>query len=284
MLIKRIENPQPVFAMLDDMIVERGTKEDWALLSALHSRSEGVPAGVRYWRCVLHGETIGVMVTSSPKLLLRERHRVFPNIKPGNDNKVGNTFRAMWINRNIRVISRFVVDTMYRGIGVGYRFQNIASRMEGIKYLEIQSSMSKFNLFAEKAGSRFVKPSNSNKYDVGMRFFRSTFKSNPADHKGILQEIEAMPDWLKADTLNQTRAFYYRHSAFEKTGAKLGTGRGRVDTMPVDSLIRNLQQMTLGSPLYGIYVNPDHGNTLPDRIPLSAFDAQGVDEPLKWGS
>ena len=38
----------------------------------------------------------------------------------------------------------------------GYRMMNLASRMEGSPFTEIQSSMSKFNHFGQKAGFRFV--------------------------------------------------------------------------------------------------------------------------------
>lgn len=35
-LIERVERPAPRFALLDEMIVERGTKADWDLLHDLH--------------------------------------------------------------------------------------------------------------------------------------------------------------------------------------------------------------------------------------------------------
>lgn len=278
--IRLHECPEPFFAPLNDMYVERGTRDDWDILHELHYKAENTPAGSRYWRCVLEGETIGVLVSSSPKLLLKERHVALPWIKPGRDTKISNTYRAKLINQNIRVISRFVVDTMYRGIGVGYRFQNIATRMEGIRWMEIQSSMSKYNLFAQRAGFRFVKPMNSNKYVEGLKFFKRTFRANPADHEAIMQELDALKPGVRERILDQTRTFYYRHSALEKTGSNRNKGTSRVDEMKPEDLIRNLQQMTLASPLYGIYENPDFGRELPDRLPLMTFENQGVNEPL----
>jgi ABC-type ATPase with predicted acetyltransferase domain len=276
----RFEDPNPRFSDLERMWVEKGTRDDWELLHELHYKAEGTPAGSRYWRCVLDGETIGVIVTASPKLLLKERHKAFPKLKPGRDTKFSNVQRAKYLNGNFRVISRFVVDTMYRGVGIAYRFQNLASRMEGNRFMEIQSSMSKYNLFAQRAGFRFVKPSNANKFEVGVNFFRRTYESNPADHEAIMNELAAMPDAIREATLKKTREFYYQNSALEKTGANLGKGTSRVDKMDPADLIRNLQQMTLASPLYGVFLNPDHGRELPERLPLLAFNQQGPSEPL----
>ena len=170
---------------------------------------------------------------------------------------------------------------MYRGVGVAYRFQNIASRMEGKKYMEIQSSMSKYNLFGQRAGFQFVKPANSNKHDVGVKFFKRTFLANPADHEAILAELDGLPAKLRERIIQDTREFYFRHSALEKTGSNRHLGTSRVDTLPVPELIKNLQQMVLASPLYGVFTNPDWGRELPTRIPLLAFDNQAPSAPLQ---
>lgn len=278
--IIRVENPAPHFPLLDRMFVERGTKDDWMLLHELHYKAEGSPAGAQYWRCTLDGETIGVMVVGLPKGLLKERHKAFPHLKPGSaETTITNTYRYKWVNANMRVISRFVVDTMFRGIGVGYRFQNLATRMHGVRIMEIQSSMSKYNLFAQKAGFRFVRPSNSNKWERGLKFMRTTFDANPADHEAIMLELEALPEGVREKRLDRVRDFYKKNSAQEKTGA--GRHRNRVDTMPANVLVRQLQQMVLASPMYGVFKNPDHGrDDLPDRLPLTAFDNQAPNEPL----
>lgn len=280
--VRRAERPQGHFALLDEMYVERGTKADWDLLHELHYKATGTAAGARYWRCVLNGETIGVVVTSSPKGLLKERHKAFPHLKPGgSETKLTNTYRYQWINANMRVIARVVVDTMYRGTGVSYRLINLVSRMEGNTFMEIQSSMSKYNLFAQRAGFRFVKPSPSNKYEVGLGFFRLTFETNPADLVGLLEEIEAMSPAVRTRVIRDTRDFYFRHSALEKTGNNRKHGTSRVDEMAVPELIKNLQQMVLASPMYGIFKNPDKGRDMPERLPLSAFDQQAPTAPLE---
>jgi ABC-type ATPase with predicted acetyltransferase domain len=171
---------------------------------------------------------------------------------------------------------------MYRGAGLAQRFTNIASRMEGKRFIEIQSSMSKYNLFAHKAGFQFVKPMRSNKYDVGIKFFRSTFDSDPADLEAILEEWSSKPETEREAIQAATKDFYYKHSALEKTGKSLGgVGEARVAKMSMRDCVHSLQQMVLASPLYGIYTNPDVGRTdLPAQIPLTWFDNQPVTKPL----
>lgn len=271
------------FSLLDDIVIARGDKSDWELLHELHYKAEGEPYGPHYYKATLHGETIGVIVVAMPRGLLKERHIVFPLMKPASGaTKIINTQRYIYLNANFRIISRFVFDTMFRGIGAGYRMMNLVSRMEGINYMEIQSSMSKFNHFGQHAGFRFVKPTVSNKFEQGMRFFREHYGANPQDFEAILEEIAARSPTEREKLIDATRLFYLRNSAIEKTGNKRFKAQSRVYDMPVRELVKQLQQMILASPMYGVYVNPDRGRILPDELPLTAFDRQAPNQPLIW--
>lgn len=281
-LVERADAPHARFSLLGSMFVERGAKSDWDLLHDLHYKAESLPIGPRFWKLTLDGETIGVLVTANPKGLLKERHIAFPNIKPGGDTRLTNTYRYEFINRNFRVVSRFVVDTMYRGIGAGYRMMNLVSRMEGNTFMEIQSSMSKFNLFGQKAGFRFVKPMNANKYEQGLKFFRSNFEASPQDFEAILAELNDRPPEERERLLQVCKDFYYRHSALEKTGNNRSNGQSRVDAMDAHTIIKGIQQITLASPMYGVWKNPDRRGTVPERLPLIAFDAQAPTAPFRF--
>lgn len=280
-LIERVDAPAARFSLTERMFVERGNKSDWDLLHDLHYKAENLPIGPRFWRLALDGETIGVLVTGNPKGLLKERHIAFPNIKPGKDSKITNTYRYKFINGNFRVISRFVVDTMYRGIGAGYRMMNLVSRMEGNTFMEIQSSMSKFNLFGQKAGFRFVPPLNSNKYEIGLKFFRAHFAASPQDFEAIVAELEGKPQQEREKLLQLCKDFYYRHSALEKTGNNRDKGQARVDAMSGRTIIKSMQQIVLASPMYGVWKTPDKGIVFPERLPLTAFDLQGPNERFR---
>ena len=279
-------NHKPRLSFLDEIYVERGTLSDWRILEGLHYKSHGsLTPGSHYFKMTLEGEVIGVLMMASPKMLLKERHVMFPKLKPGHDSRITNTARMKWINANMSIVARVVTDTTFRGAGLAYRFTNIASRMEGKRYIEIQSAMSAYNKFAQRAGFNFVPPIKSNKYDVGLKFFRATFDSNPADTEQILQEIESLPQAQKLDTIARMRAFYRSNSMLENTGKGLiknskgeKFGDTRVARISVRELLVQIQQMVLACPLYGVYTNPDAGLALPERIPLMAFDRQPVTE------
>lgn len=280
-LIQRNASPRAKFSLAEEMIVERGTKADWDLLHDLHYKAEGLPFGPHFWRLHLRGDTIGVIVTGSPKGMLRERHIAFPQIKPGSgETKLTNTNRYNYINGNFRVISRFVVDTMYRGIGVGYRMMNLVSRMEGNTFMEIQSSMSKFNLFGQKAGFKFIEPMNANKFDAGMKFFRSHFEASPQDYMAIVAEIERCSPTVQAKMIQACKDFYLRNSALENTGANRERGAARVEAMSAVEVIKGIQQMSLASPMYGVWKCPDPKGTVPDKLPLLQFDRQKPTERI----
>lgn len=276
-----------ISGLLKHMFVEKGSKEDWDLLSALHYKGENLPAGPRFWKITLHGETIGILIVSSPKLMIKERNVLFPAMKPRgmtHESAAFNKQRAHWMNDNFTVVSRFVVDTMYRGCGIAYRAQNLISRMYGMKYTEIQSSMCKYNTFAEKAGFKFVKPMKSNKFDAGMNFIRQYFHSNPVDHEALMAELERMPQDVREKFEVEIREWYMKNSALESVGNNAKFSGDRALSRPIGTVLKDFQQMAFASPMYGIYKNPDLGRDLPERLPLTAFDTQKPNERLddRW--
>lgn len=274
--------PKPRFGLLDDMWIEKGTKEDWDELHALHYKADGLPPGSRYWRVVTgNGYLVGIVMTSSVALLLAPRHKVFPRLKPGQDTKLTNVHRAKWLNSNMRRAARIVTDTMYRGTGVSYRMVNLAARLEGFRFMEIQSSMSKFNPFDVKAGFKHAHLYPAAAYQQGIQFFRRHFENHPADHENILAELNAMSDPARERTVQAMRDFYYKNSAKEKTGSNLNVGTAKVDAKSAELLLRELQQLVFATPVYGFYENPDYKRELPSRLPLRAFDLQATHEPLR---
>ena len=275
-------------SLLEDAYVERGGIDDWNLLHELHYKAESLGIGPKIYRCVLNGQVIGVGVMTVPKMLLSGRNEVFKHLKPnagGMDTRLINRTRAYWINDHACTNSRLVLDTMYRGAGIAYRMQNIMMRMTGCDVIEFQSSMSKFNPFAAKAGIRFTKPKRSSNYDKGVTFFRRWFNANPSDFMGVMSEINAMTPAVRAKCEAEMRKFYYACSALEKTGNARFRGEDRRDNMEIGYLVKSLQQLVLASPLYGVYLNPDASpeknvSKLPSRVPVIAFDNQPTDAPL----
>jgi uncharacterized protein len=283
------ENHQ--LSLLADICVEPGTKEDWDLLHELHYKADTEGIGPRRWKITLHGETIGVGTMTVPKMLLSGRNELFKYLRPnvnGRDNRLINKYRAEWLNRNVRTNSRLVIDTMYRGAGIAYRAQNLMMRMTGALFIEFQSSMSRFNPFAAKAGIEFAPPKRATNYERGLAFFRRWFESVPTDYVGIKDELDHMPDTIREKCIAEMRKFYYTFSSMEKSGDNRMNGTSRVEALTEERLIKQTQQLVFASPLYGVYRNPDafacrsakKEFELPQRIPLLAFDNQQPSEPM----
>lgn len=292
-LVKRLSPPSNhQISLLKHIMIEPGVKADWELLQELHYKGEKEGIGPRRFKISLHGQTIGIGVFTVPKMLLSGRNDLFEHLRPnvgGKDNRFINKYRADWINANVRTNSRLVIDTMYRGSGIAYRAQNLMMRMIGTELTEFQSSMSKFNPFAEKAGIKFAPPRRATNYERGLNFFRRWFNSIPTDSVGVLREIEAMPEKVREKCLAEMRHFYYQYSSMEKSGNNRMNGTSRVDGLSVDKLVKNTQQLVFASPLYGIYINPDIAkqrkdpkHKIPTRLSIMAFDCQAVDEPLNF--
>lgn len=283
----KVERHQPPesanFSLLDEMIVERGTREDWDALHHLHYKAENLPPAPHFYRCRLrtNNELIAVCVTSSVSLLLGPRHDLLPKLKPGNDTTLTNKHRPAWLNKNMRRIGRIVTSTLYRGTGVSYRMMNLVARMEGVRYMEIVSSMAKYNPFDLKAGFKRAPLRRAAAYEVGVKFLRELFDGHPADQQAIIEEFEAQPPAIQRMLHAKMVEFYYRHSSKEKTGQNLGKTADDLKDMPHRDLIREIQQLIFAHTVYALFENPDHGKPVPSQLPLSAFDRQAPNEQLK---
>lgn len=283
--VSRFDGNTGNFSLLSEMIVERGDISDWHHLHKLHYKAESLPVGSKIYRCRLGDRTIGVVTLGVPRLTLKSRRHLMPNLKTGGRKggftKLVNSNRAKWLNANMTVNGRVVVDTMFRGVGIAYRMQNLAFRIHGKRYVEFQSSMSKYNKFAEKSGIKMTKPMRGNVYESGLEFFRLWFESHPADYESVMAEIEGLPASYRIRVEREVRQFYRRNSAMENAGVGGNIkAEKRVAAMPIGSVVKNLQQLVFASPLYGVYENPDVGRELPEKLPLLLFDNQAVDEPL----
>lgn len=303
-LRSRGERPKTL-SLLQHIYVEQGTIDDWRALQELHYKGHSLAAGSRFMRCVFDDGTgdpmlIGVMVFANPRPLDRDRMRIFPHTKPnqagGRDTTLMNKMRMDWVNSNITWNNRTVLDTMYRSAGIAYRFKGLAYRMYCSKYqfgyVESRSSMGKFNPFSLKCGMKFTQPTSANALGAGAEFFAAHFESPPQDTVAVMEELAAMPENRRAFAERALREFYYKHSSQEKSGDKRDLGMTRVNALSIEYVIKQIQQLVLGSTVYWIWRNPDARYSpkgviegcaqLPPRLPLLAFDNQAVDAPFDF--
>jgi ABC-type ATPase with predicted acetyltransferase domain len=275
----------PRLSLLDDMWVEPGTKDDWAKLHHLHYKSADSSDGASaIWRCVHGDDLVGIVMMKTPDILSRERHIVFPKLKPtGKETRTGNTARMdLHINQNFMRITRTVTSTIYRGCGAGYRMINLASRMQGMRYMEIVSAMSRYNQFVEKSGFYTVPSTPSVYFDETQNKLRQYFQiENLQDITGLLEEYQTFHPKVKTQTLKELQDYYFKISAREKTGSNKGkTVESSVRKLTFKRIITQISQIAFTRKKYGVYENPDLGLELPKRIKLTAFDEQGTSERL----
>ena len=127
-------------------------------------------------------------------MTLSGRNSLLKHISPnknGLDTTIMNKYRAKWLNAHTATLSRIVLDTMYRGVGVAYRAMNIAMRMTGYDMLEFQSSMSRVNPFAQKAGVVFAKPKRNVAYGKGLCFLPALVHFHP---NGLCRHLRRVPN------------------------------------------------------------------------------------------
>jgi len=284
-LIYRKVSDTPRLSLLDEMFVEKGTKDDWDKLHHLHYKSsDRNDGGFAIWRCVHEDNLVGVVMMNSPDILSRERHILFPKLKPtGKETTAGNTARMnLHINKSFLRITRTVTSGIYRGSGAGYRMINLACRMQGIRYIEIVSAMSRYNQFVEKSGFVTLPSLEPVQYEATKVFLEQRFKiKNVQDVVGLMEEFENMHPKFKQKVLMDCQNFYYKISAREKTGGnKDKTVEDHVRKLPFKRIIAQIAQIAFTRKKYGVYENPDYQIKLPERLKLTAFDRQKTNEKL----
>jgi len=285
-IVERREEKKAKFSLLDRIYVEKGDRSDWNEFHALHYKAESLGLWPRFYRIGLDGDPIGCIVFTIPRITIAGRNTLLKNFAPnkdGMDTTIMNKHKAKWLNAHSATLSRIVLDTTFRGVGVAYRAMNLAMRMTGLDFVEFQSSMSRVNPFAQKAGIVFGKPKRTVAYNRGLILFRRWFESIPTDYVSIYEEYSHLTEREKARCLEDMRAFYFKNSCKQRSGDRRFDPRSVVDAVPVPQLIKNLQQLVFAYPMYGVYINPDKGRTFPDRLYINLYDSNELTKPLDLG-
>jgi len=126
-------------SLLDKVVVEEGSLDDWRLLSFLHYRSERTAGASRIYKAKIGNRTIGVVVYSTP---------YFP--APGFAECFNNEWYMRERFRNVLRISRVVVHPSFRGIGVAKKLLTESMRMLDRAFVEILSTMQLYHNFTKE--------------------------------------------------------------------------------------------------------------------------------------
>ena len=139
--------------MPDDITITAGTMSDYGVLARFHYRAGPARGCVQTLAAADRetGEVVGVLTVSMPTLNAPWRARAWPRVF-----YAGLTARerARRVNRNVRTISRVIVDPRYRAMGVARRLVEAYLAALQSRYTEAVAAMGRVCPFFAHAGMR----------------------------------------------------------------------------------------------------------------------------------
>ena len=187
-----------------NIIIEDGTIEDYKKLSIFHYRSSGLRAPVAIFSMKRKTDVVGVIVYSMPTTGCQMR-------KCWASNLYGMGKKAMLtvINKNVRRISRVIIEPRFRQLGLASKLVAETMPKLNMPLIESMAIMGKINPFFEKAGmTGFTKPTACHVIQMiealGMVGIE---KNNIVDPELVWQTIKALNKTKKAFIKKQVDGF-----------------------------------------------------------------------------
>ena len=145
--------------------VVKGTRADYKSLSHYHYRESHPGAAVAIFalkgkfRTATKLETVGVIVYSMPTAGAQMRNVATGECFAGLDKGT----RLKLINKNIRTISRVIIEPRFRSLGLAVRLVKETMPIMDVPFIEALAVMGRANPFFEKAGmTRYDAPPSAN--------------------------------------------------------------------------------------------------------------------------
>ncbi|BAJ50261.1 ABC transporter ATP-binding protein [Candidatus Caldarchaeum subterraneum] len=231
--VKRL-NPVPrPCSLLEKVVVEEGSTEDWRLLSFLHYRSHHTPAAVKIFRAVLNGRVVGVVVYAKPYLHATGYSRFF---------------RPDWYLRermnHVLRISRVVVHPSFRGIGVARKLLIESLPRLDVPFVEILSTMERLIPFTRSIMTRWTVVEPNKEKKALLKEFRDKFGVDVMRH-GVDQILRYINE---KGLLNELRRWLLDN--LEKFADAAASSR---DTA---NMLKTLKS-SCSSKVYAIWINPN---------------------------
>ncbi|MBK9974098.1 MAG: hypothetical protein IPP14_04915 [Planctomycetes bacterium] len=145
--------PVPVPAprhLADELTFTPGRLSDWAQFAPWHYLGTGRPGPTAaVWLARLHGQAVGLALFAFPLLLLGARRGVLP---ASCETRQVLQQGATELNRQVRALSRIVVDPRLRGCGVAGRLLRFALPRLEVPFVECLAQMGEYSGFLHGAG------------------------------------------------------------------------------------------------------------------------------------
>jgi hypothetical protein len=142
------------FSVVRNLRIVRGDFEDYKKLARFHYRDSwpGAYTAIFVIKSIksLGAESVGVIVYTMPSIGAELRNIATGNLFAGFDRKT----RLSLINKNIRCISRVIIEPRFRGLGLASRLVRETMPEMNIPIIEAMAVMGIVNPFFEKAGMK----------------------------------------------------------------------------------------------------------------------------------
>lgn len=231
----------------DEIVIGPGTIAEYDALSRFHYRASRPATCAAVLAAREQGELVGVLVVSMPTLNGRWRELAWPGRYSGGDRRAD----IVRMNRELRTISRVVVDPRFRGMGVGARLVREYLRLPLTPATEAAATMGVCCPFFERAGMVRVRVARASRDLLLERKLRAL----------ALGPVELLRGArLTRDVIDALRVW-----------ANAGRAtRGLLEETPRD-LARAAASALLASPVAYAHGAGEHTPVCIERAPLPAF-------------
>jgi ABC-type lipoprotein export system ATPase subunit/GNAT superfamily N-acetyltransferase len=232
-------------SLLDEIVVEEGTRDDYVKLESFHYRANIPPFIRAVYKAVLGDEVVGVIVYATVYPNLKARNVVLPMYGGKTDKE-----KMEAINRDFERIARVIVLPKYRGIGIAQKLVKETMPLRNKPYIESLAVMGRYNPFFEKAGML--------KVDVGIdeswnRIFREIeelgFDLNLISSKSYNVSVIESLDEVRFERLKQLLLKHFITPKFRKNL------EDEILNNNVDAMAEALKNKPLNT-VYFIWKNP----------------------------
>jgi hypothetical protein len=144
----------------ENLRIVKGDKSDYESLSHYHYREPNLrPYAAIFamkggFRTAERIETVGVIVYSMPTVGAQMRNAATGGLFVGLDKST----RLKLINKNIRTISRVIIEPRFRSLGLAVRLVKETMPLMNVPFIEALAVMGGINPFFEKAGMTKYEP------------------------------------------------------------------------------------------------------------------------------
>ncbi len=221
--------------------IVRGCLEDYKQLAHYHYRDGRLTAYAAIFALRFGDETIGVIVYTMPSPGLELRNVATDNLFAGFDKRT----QLALINKNIRRISRVIIEPRFRSLGLATRLVRETMPQMNVSIIEAIAVMGLVNPFFEKAGMKAYKVKMPARCEqlveaLSMVGIEKDLLIDPQKAQGRLGQLQgAEAEFIKLQIRNFLQSY----------------GKRRQMQPGLERTIYTLSKLTL-RPVYYIWFNP----------------------------